>query len=303
MIKIAIVEDEALYAQQLQGFLHQYEKENGELFDITVYTDGDQIVHKYQSQYDLILMDVEMKFMDGMSAAEEIRKMDTEVVIIFITNMAQYAIRGYAVDALDYVLKPVSYFAFSQRLNRAIGRMKKREQKVIMVNIKGGAVRVNIANIYYIESQGHTLILHTILGDYETSGTMKEMEEKGILCYGPYAADGFMGSGNYTHFDGILAMYHDQGLAPFKALAMDDGVNYTAGLPVVRTSPAHGTAYDIAGQGLASEDSFRQAVYVAIDVFRNRQREKAARANPLRKQYYEKRDDSDKLKLDTVDEE
>ena len=178
MIKVAIVEDEALYAQQLQGFLHQYEKENGELFDITVYTDGDQIVHKYQSQYDLILMDVEMKFMDGMSAAEEIRKMDTEVVIIFITNMAQYAIRGYAVDALDYVLKPVSYFAFSQRLNRAIGRMKKREQKVIMVNIKGGAVRVNIANIYYIESQGHTLILHTILGDYETSGTMKEMEEK-----------------------------------------------------------------------------------------------------------------------------
>ena len=116
--------------------------------------------------------------MDGMSAAEEIRKMDTEVVIIFITNMAQYAIRGYAVDALDYVLKPVSYFAFSQRLNRAIGRMKKREQKVIMVNIKGGAVRVNIANIYYIESQGHTLILHTILGDYETNGTMKEMEEK-----------------------------------------------------------------------------------------------------------------------------
>ena len=132
---------------------------------------------------------------------------------------------------------------------------------------------------------------------------MKEMEEKGIICYGPYAADGFMGSGNYTHFDGILAMYHDQGLAPFKALAMEDGVNYTAGLPVVRTSPAHGTAYDIAGKGLASEDSFRQAIYVAIDVFRNRQREKAARVNPLRKQYYEKRDDSDKLKLDTVDED
>ena len=111
-------------------------------------------------------------------AAEEIRKMDSEVVIIFITNMAQYAIRGYAVDALDYVLKPVSYFAFSQRLNRAIERMKKREAKVIMVNIKGGMVRINIANIYYIESQGHTLILHTILGDYETTGKMKEMDEK-----------------------------------------------------------------------------------------------------------------------------
>ena len=153
-------------------------KENGEAFDITIYSDGDQIVNKYQSQYDIILMDVEMKFMDGMSAAEEIRKVDTEVVIIFITNMAQYAIRGYAVDALDYVLKPVSYFAFSQRLNRAIGRMKKRETKMIMVSMKGGTVRINIANIYYIESQGHTLILHTILGDYETTGTMKEMEEK-----------------------------------------------------------------------------------------------------------------------------
>ena len=114
---------------------------------------------------------------------------------------------------------------------------------------------------------------------------MKEMEEKGIISYG------------------ILAMYHDQGLAPFKALAMEDGVNYTAGLPVVRTSPAHGTAYDIAGKGVACEDSFRQAIYVAIDVFRNRQRERVARANPLRKQYYEKRDDSDKLKLDTVDED
>lgn len=79
---------------------------------------------------------------------------------------------------------------------------------------------------------------------------MKEMVAKGIQCFGPYPADGFMGSGNYTHFDGILAMYHDQGLAPFKALAMDEGVNYTAGLPIVRTSPAHGTAYDIAGQGL-----------------------------------------------------
>jgi Pyridoxal phosphate biosynthesis protein len=129
------------------------------------------------------------------------------------------------------------------------------------------------------------------------------MNEKGILCFGPYPADGFMGSGNYTHFDGILAMYHDQGLAPFKALAMDEGVNFTAGLPIVRTSPAHGTAYDIAGSGEASENSFRQAIYVAIDVFRNRSVEKQISAHPLRKQYYEKRDDSDKLKLDTIEEE
>lgn len=132
---------------------------------------------------------------------------------------------------------------------------------------------------------------------------MKEMIARGVQCFGPYPADGFMGSGNYTHFDGILAMYHDQGLAPFKALAMDEGVNFTAGLPIVRTSPAHGTAYDIAGKGIASEDSFRQAVYVAMDVFRNRAWEKEISARPLRKQYYEKRDDSDKLKLDSIEEE
>lgn len=132
---------------------------------------------------------------------------------------------------------------------------------------------------------------------------IKSLKEKGMMCFGPYPADGFMGSGNMKYFDGILAMYHDQGLAPFKALAMDEGVNFTAGLPIVRTSPDHGTAYDIAGEGIASEASFRQAVYTAIDVFRNRQIEREISANPLRKQYYEKRDDSDKLKLDNVEEE
>ena len=131
---------------------------------------------------------------------------------------------------------------------------------------------------------------------------MEEMIAKGVQCFGPYPADGFMGSGNFTHFDGILAMYHDQGLAPFKVMAMDEGVNFTAGLPIVRTSPAHGTAYDIAGQGIASESSFRQAIYTAIDVFRNRLIEEEIHARPLRKQYYEKRDDSDMLKLDQQEE-
>ena len=130
---------------------------------------------------------------------------------------------------------------------------------------------------------------------------IQEMTTKGILCFGPYPADGFMGSGNFCRFDGILAMYHDQGLAPFKALAMDEGVNFTAGLPVVRTSPAHGTAYDIAGQGVAAESSFRQAIYTAIDVFRNRLVEEEIHARPLRKHYYERRDDSDILKLDQVE--
>lgn len=178
MIHIAIVEDESAYATQLQLFLYQYEKDKAEQFEITVFTDGDQIVHKYRSQFDIILMDIEMKFVDGMTAAEEIRKIDTEVVIMFITNMPQYAIRGYEVNALDYILKPVSYFAFSERLSRAISRMKKREQRIISVQLKGQTMRMPVDHLNYVESQGHTLIFHTITGDYETSGTMKEVEEK-----------------------------------------------------------------------------------------------------------------------------
>lgn len=131
---------------------------------------------------------------------------------------------------------------------------------------------------------------------------IQEMAGKGVLCYGPYSADGFFGSSQSSHFDGILAMYHDQGLAPFKALAMDEGVNYTAGLPVVRTSPDHGTAYDIAGKGVASADSFRHAIYVALDVYRNRCRHQEAVKNPLQKQFFDRRDDSDKLNLQADDE-
>lgn len=112
-----------------------------------------------------------------------------------------------------------------------------------------------------------------------------------IDAYGPFAADGFFGSGAYEHYDAVLAMYHDQGLAPFKVLAMDDGVNFTAGLPIVRTSPDHGTAYDIAGKGIADETSFRQALYVAIDVCRNRQLYDESHADPLAKLYHERRED------------
>ena len=178
MTRIAIVEDEAAVREQLTGYVQRYTRQYGTPFEVSAFASGVEILEEYRPVYDIIFLDVEMKHLDGMTTAERIRQMDADVILIFITNMAQYAIRGYSVGALDYVLKPVSYFAFSQRLNRAISRMKKREQKVITVNIKGGAVRINIANIYYIESQGHNLVLHTILGDYESAGTMKEVEEK-----------------------------------------------------------------------------------------------------------------------------
>lgn len=114
-----------------------------------------------------------------------------------------------------------------------------------------------------------------LLGSEEQETIAPAIEEayaSRILAFGPYAADGFFGSGAYTRFDGILAMYHDQGLAPFKTIAMDAGVNFTAGLPFVRTSPDHGTGYDIAAQGKANPESMRSALYAAIDICRNRAR-------------------------------
>lgn len=112
---------------------------------------------------------------------------------------------------------------------------------------------------------------------------IEKAKEEGILAIGPYPADGFFGSGDYTKFDAILAMYHDQGLIPFKLASFEKGVNYTAGLPVIRTSPAHGTAYDITGEDKASPDSFRQALYLACDIHKNREIYKEISKNPLKK--------------------
>jgi 4-phospho-D-threonate 3-dehydrogenase / 4-phospho-D-erythronate 3-dehydrogenase len=112
---------------------------------------------------------------------------------------------------------------------------------------------------------------------------IEDAKSRGILAFGPYSADGFFGSGQYNKFDGILAMYHDQGLVPFKALSFGAGVNYTAGLNIIRTSPDHGTAFDIAGSNVADPASFRKALYLAIDIARNRAEYAEMTANPLQK--------------------
>lgn len=113
---------------------------------------------------------------------------------------------------------------------------------------------------------------------------IEKLQAEDELVYGSYSADGFFGSSNLKNFDGVLAMYHDQGLVGFKSISFDEGVNYTAGLPIVRTSPDHGTAYDIAGQDIASERSFRNAYFTACDVYKRRQLYKEINANPLKPQ-------------------
>lgn len=147
---------------------------------------------------------------------------------------------------------------------------------------------------------------HGLLGSEEENiiiPAIKELQNEGILAFGPFPADGFFGSSQFKQYDAVLAMYHDQGLAPFKALAMDSGVNYTAGLPVIRTSPAHGTAFSIAGKGIASEDSFRQAIFMAIDAFRNRRDYFEMYKNPLQKLYVERGNDNVELDLTSDDDD
>lgn len=177
MLRIAIVEDDPVYTRQLKDYLLQYEKTSGERFAITCFTDGDEIALEYEAEYDIILMDIEMRYMNGMTAAEEIRKRDTEVVIIFITNTPQYALKGYAVDALDYVLKPISYHAFTQRIQRAMVRMQRRSRKYIRIDAREGSQKIDQARICFVEVQGRTLLFHTLDGVFETQGTLKETQE------------------------------------------------------------------------------------------------------------------------------
>ena len=177
MLRIAVVEDDKTYAAQLKEYLVRYGTEKNQKISVALFQDGEDIVTDYSAEFDIILMDVEMTFMDGMTTAERIREKDNEVVIIFITNMPQYAIQGYKVDALDYVLKPISYFAFSQRIDRALTRVKKKEATYITVAQKGGKKKLNVDKICYVEVRDHDLIYHSTKGDIVTKSSMKEAED------------------------------------------------------------------------------------------------------------------------------
>ncbi|MCD7838489.1 MAG: LytTR family DNA-binding domain-containing protein [Clostridiales bacterium] len=177
MIRIAIVEDEANFAHQMEGYVARYQRERGESIRVTVYTDGTELVEQYNGDCDIIFMDVQMEFLDGMTAAELIRRSDPEVLLIFVTNMPQYAIRGYAVGAMDYVLKPVTYFAFSQQMDKAIDIVRRREKRYVVITSAGETRKLDVSHIFYVESQRHTLTFHTKEGNFVLTGTMQQTEK------------------------------------------------------------------------------------------------------------------------------
>lgn len=180
MLRVAIVEDEEEYRKQIENMIGEYEQEYKKTIHLTVFSDGEELIEQYSKnhKWDIILMDIEMPNMDGMEAAQKVREIDKEVVIVFITNMAQYAIKGYEVEALDFILKPLNYYTFSMRFTRALGRIKSKESKYICLNLSTGLKRIDYKDIYYIETQSRMLYYHTKEGEFIVRGILRDVQEE-----------------------------------------------------------------------------------------------------------------------------
>ena len=191
MYKLAIVEDDDSAAQQLQTYFSQYSDENSVEFDIQRFSNGVDFISDYQSVYDIVLMDIEMPMMDGMETARRLRAIDENVILIFVTNMAQQAINGYEVNAVNFLVKPVSYFKFSHAISKVIDKIVMRHDEVITVRAKESFYRLSVREIIYIEVYGHFLYYYTAKGKIEARGSLvqteKELEPLGFArcndCY------------------------------------------------------------------------------------------------------------------------
>ena len=163
-IRIGVVEDDPASCQLVLDYLNRYQQENDEQFTVSVFDDGARIVEKYTPVYDILLLDIEMSEMDGMAAARRIRERDDKVVIVFITAAPQYAISGYEVRALSYLLKPLPWFAFSQELKKSIDMVRRNGDDSMLIDTSNGQMRLNLADILYLESIRHTIVIHTLEG-------------------------------------------------------------------------------------------------------------------------------------------
>ncbi len=174
--RIAIVEDDPADRELLVRSLRRFEAEKGLRFDLKEFQDGEDLVTGYSADYDLILMDIQMTFMDGMTAARKVREMDPDVVLLFVTNAPQYAIEGYKVRAVDYILKPITWFSFSESLSRALLYVRDRGSDTITIALRDGMTRLPVDRICYVEVQDHQLIYCTRDGRYVAKGTIRDAE-------------------------------------------------------------------------------------------------------------------------------
>lgn len=178
MLKIAVAEDNQDDLKKLLGYLSQYQEEQQIEMAVDSFPDGVSILENYHSKWDIIFLDIEMPNIDGFHVAKEIRAMDTSVILIFITNMARYAIRGYEVEALDFVLKPISYEQFYMKMQKASTIAKLREQNYIFLSAKDGDVRIGINEIIYVEVINHHLHIITLDGKFIVYSSLKSFEDQ-----------------------------------------------------------------------------------------------------------------------------
>lgn len=185
MIRIGIVEDDALYMEQLKEYLKRYQKENQEDFQVSAFTGSEELLWQYSADYDVILLDIQLGCMNGLECAKQIRRLDRRVILIFVTNSVQYAIQGYSVNALDYMVKPVKYFKFSQVIKRALESIREDDEKYISLHTRSGTVKVLLKDIYYVESRHHDLLYRTKHGEYTVRGRLTDCSEA-LSPYGFY---------------------------------------------------------------------------------------------------------------------
>ncbi len=178
MLRIAIVEDEELNRVQIKEYIDCYAREQKLEIQVSEFKNGEAVLSGYNRDFDIILLDIELPGINGMEVARRIREVDEDVVLVFITNMAQYAIDGYSVGALDFVLKPINYYTFSLKLGRAIKRVQVREDKDIILNVSNGMKRLKVSQIYYVDIQNRILHYHTSEGEFLVRGTLQAAEEE-----------------------------------------------------------------------------------------------------------------------------
>lgn len=178
MLRIAIVDNDMDTNDQIQMFIRRFARSEGLDVSLEGFDRGDKFLAQYKPVYDIILMDTELPGLDGMEAAKRLRKIDSDVVLVFVTALARHAIRGYEVDALDFVLKPLNYYAFSVKLERAIQRVHQRSGESIMLKTSGGVRRLEIRQIYYLETKSRMLYYHTSTGVYSVRSSLQSAQEQ-----------------------------------------------------------------------------------------------------------------------------
>lgn len=178
MIRIAIVEDNATEREHLLSCIKLYESEHNENFQIATFEDGLDFIENTSAFFQIVFLDIQMKWMDGMETAKKIRKKDSDVVIIFVTNLAQHATEGYDVDAKAFLIKPVSYHVLCRQLDKLCASMEKRESGYLLLSNSREMQRINLSSIYYIESVGHFTDIHTSHSLIHIHSPLKSVEEK-----------------------------------------------------------------------------------------------------------------------------